>query len=384
MKLGIFATHPIQYQAPLWRNLATRPGVDLTVYYFSDQSLRGGQDAGFGRGVTWDVPLLAGYRSVFLRRDADLARPWTIKIPRVSTWLANADLEKILLGGYIHAFERQLAGAAHSQGVKVVMRAEFSEEPRRSWWKAALRNAYLRWLYPKVDAFAVIGEQARQHLRKFGVAESRMAASPYNVDTELFEAQKQRWTRATARQQLGYAESDFVVLFSGKFIPRKDPLLLLRALGQLAHRPQLRLLWVGDGPLREEILREGERLLPQRVKDAGFVNQSQLGLYYRAADVLVLPSWHETWGLVVNEAMQFGLPALVTDRVGCRDDLVQAGLTGWVFPAGDAAALAGLIDRMAGDPAGTRAMGENAEKLAGKFTVQAASDGILQALHLAG
>jgi glycosyltransferase involved in cell wall biosynthesis len=329
------------------------------------------------------VPLLAGYRSVFLCRDADLAKPWAIKIPQVSKWLAAQGLEKMLLGGYTNTFERQLACAAQTLGVKVVMRAEFSEEPKRRWWKAAVRRLYLRWLYPKVDAFAVIGEQARRHLRLHGVAESRMAPSPYNVDTDLFAAQKQRWSRAEARRQLGYAEGDFVVMFSGKLILRKDPLLLVRALGRLAHLLQLKLLLVGDGPQKSAIVREGERLLPGRILNAGFVNQSQLGRYYRAADLFVLPSWHETWGLVVNEAMQFGLPALVSDRVGCRDDLIQPGATGWVFPAGDEPALAALIERMAKDLAGTRTMGGNAEKLIERFTVQAAADGILQALHLA-
>lgn len=73
----------------------------------------------------------------------------------------------------------------------------------------------------------------------------------------------------------------------------------------------------------------------------GFANQSELPAIYAAADVIVLPSdARETWGLVINEAMACGVPAVVSDTVGCGPDLVERGLTGAVFPLGDLAALA--------------------------------------------
>ena len=80
-----------------------------------------------------------------------------------------------------------------------------------------------------------------------------------------------------------------------------------------------------------------ENLLPKRHTLTGFVNQSELGRYYSCADVLVLPSsrYHETWGLVVNEAMTFELPVIVSDGVGCREDLVKNRQTGFIFTADD-------------------------------------------------
>jgi glycosyltransferase involved in cell wall biosynthesis len=79
----------------------------------------------------------------------------------------------------------------------------------------------------------------------------------------------------------------------------------------------------------------------------GFVNQSELPAVYGSADLLVLPSdGQETWGLVVNEAMACGIPAVVSDAVGCGPDLIEPGRTGATFPLGDVAALASAIDNV--------------------------------------
>jgi glycosyltransferase involved in cell wall biosynthesis len=112
----------------------------------------------------------------------------------------------------------------------------------------------------------------------------------------------------------------------------------------------------------------------------GFVNQSQLGSYFAAADVFVLPSEFETWGLVVNEAMYFGLPVIVSDRVGCRHDLVIPGKTGEVFHHGDVKSLSLLLDYFLGDSSERIMAGLKAREHIKKFSVQAAADGIAKAV----
>jgi glycosyltransferase involved in cell wall biosynthesis len=114
------------------------------------------------------------------------------------------------------------------------------------------------------------------------------------------------------------------------------------------------------------------------VSFAGFLNQSAIASAYAASDCLVLPSDHgETWGLVVNEAMACGLPAVVSDLVGCREDLIIEGKTGLSYPCGDPGALAACLVRMAGDPEASRRMGEAGQQLVERaFTVEAAAAGI--------
>ncbi|HTC20579.1 MAG TPA: glycosyltransferase family 4 protein, partial [bacterium] len=139
----------------------------------------------------------------------------------------------------------------------------------------------------------------------------------------------------------------------------------------------------GDGPMKGEVEKAATRYIPKKLVFQGFVNQSQLGRYYRAADLFVHPSNFETWGLVINEAMQFGLPVVTSDQVGCRIDLVKPGFTGFIFPAGDVEVLTSHLKHMLSNPALTRKMGQNAESLVGFYSIRSAADGIDQAVRLA-
>lgn len=384
MKLAIFSTHPVQYHTALWRALAAAPGVDAHVFYFSDMSVRGAVDPGFGVPVAWDVPLLKGYEFTFLSREADLGRPWRVGLRRPQRLLGEGRFGAVLLQGYTHGFERQILRAAKAMGTRVVMRGEFADIRRISRPKGALRAAYLHWFYRQVDAFCNIGETALRHLERFHVPSSRIFFSPYSVDSELFQAQACSFDRQACRRELGLADDLFVILFSGKFIPRKEPLLLLEAIRRLPARDRIALIMLGDGELREAVLDQGRALLQERFIAPGFVNQSGLGRYFAAADLHALPSNHETWGLVVNEAMYFGLPSVVSDRVGCHPDLVRPGETGLVFRSGDAGDLARKMGDLVANPSLVRQMGETAKKLVARYSIGAARDGVLRALEFGG
>src|SRR5688572_2676036 len=359
MRLGIFVTHPIQYFAPMWRELAATPGYEVVVHFFSDHSVRGGVDPGFKVPVSWDVPILEGYEHRFLRRDGDKLSPRMIRMDDPERVLREGKFDVVMFHGYTNGFERQLARTCPRLKIPVVMRGEFSDVPQfggRGKIKSLARQMYLRWFYRHVDAFCYIGEDAKRHLTRYGIPAERMFFSPYSVDTKLFDQQKRQFNRTDARRELGIADDQVALLFSGKMIPRKDPMLLVRALRMLeapdVHPGLLSrvvLVVVGDGELKDEVEREGRPLLGDRLKMPGFVNQSQIGKYFLASDVFVLPSHHETWGLVVNEAMQFGLPVIVSDHVRCHVDLVPDGRTGVVFADGEERGLADGIARLAGD-----------------------------------
>jgi glycosyltransferase involved in cell wall biosynthesis len=290
-----------------------------------------------------------------------------------------------MIHGYTHAFERQVVRAARANGVRTLMRGEFSDVPRgrrRSLARTLVRDAYLRWFYRHVDTFCYVGEEARRHLSRFGIPPARLFFAPYSVDTALFAAQQASVSRPAARAALGIAAEQCAVLFSGKLIARKAPLLLTEALSLLPSTDRITLLIVGDGELRQRVEAAARPLLGERLHMPGFVNQSHLGRYYAAADLLVLPSDYETWGLVVNEAMQFGLPAVVSSKVGCHRDLVLEGQTGMVFEQGDAAALARCLQQFCAHPALAARLGENARAHVAAYSTAASAAGIRRALGL--
>jgi glycosyltransferase involved in cell wall biosynthesis len=379
----VFHTHPIQYFAPIWRGLARERDLSVRVHFFSDHSVRGGLDRDFGVNVAWDVPILEGYDSRFLSRDADIYRPGSVGISEPSRLLREGGFDSVLVNGYAYAFERQIVRAARKLGLRILFRGEVTDDPRetaRGALRSPLRGLYLRWFYAHVDAFCYIGKRAREHFLGLGVEESRLFFSPYSVDSSLFRAQRAEWDRERARRELGIPVDARVILFSGKLIPRKAPLLLLEAARSLRHLERTWLLVVGDGELREPVAALGNEVLGERFLAPGFVNQSRLGAYFGAADVFVLPSRFETWGLVVNEAMEFGLPVVVGSKVGCHPDLVVPGATGLVFPDGDRNALARALEEILSEPRRAAEMGIAAQEHVGKYGTDFAVRGILSAL----
>lgn len=389
IKLAIFQTHPIQYFAPVWRQLGRERDIDATVFYLSDSSLRDGKDPDFGRGVTWDVPLLEGYSSVFLSRDRDPTRRWQMRLRHPLDLLLRGGFQCVLVPGYMRPFEWQTLWAAHRLGLGVVMRGEFGPSPGadassgpgkaayalKSW----ARNRILKRIYSSVDAFAVIGKGARTHLSGLGVDPDRLVFSPYSVDSALFN---RRPRSAALRSALGIGPKDVVALFSGKLIDRKAPQTLLDALALLPDLPQLKAVFVGDGPLAPDLRAQARRLAPGRAVLAGFVNQSRLADYFAAADLFVLPSLFETWGLVVNEAMQMGLPVIATEQCGCAQDLVSPGKTGELFAAGDAKKLAEHLRNLFLDKSRRRRYSTEASERIKLYSTAASAKGIAQAARL--
>jgi glycosyltransferase involved in cell wall biosynthesis len=150
----------------------------------------------------------------------------------------------------------------------------------------------------------------------------------FAVDYDYFDKQVKYWQPKCiqSKQDLGIPDHAEVLLWVGKITPIKAPLLLIDA---LAHLPKDRLdkLWlvvVGDGPLRNQMTTRINQVIPSQYYFAGFQNQSQLGRFYTIADSLIFPSIEgETWGLVVNEALQFGLRVIASDHPGSVRDLIQ-------------------------------------------------------------
>jgi glycosyltransferase involved in cell wall biosynthesis len=353
-KLAILATHPIQYLAPLWRALARDPQIDLHVYFGSDFSVRGYLDSGFGVRLAWDVPLTDGYAHTFLSTDSATEDSGKV---RLGTWdflrkIGRFRPDAFLFTGY-SPFGFYLKGfaAVRSLGIPILMRADATDEAlQRSAAKSFARQVLLRLLYCHMATCIAVGLNSQRHYLSKGVPESRIALSPLCVDTNLMAQQVQRWLpeRQATRKQLGFREDQVIFIFSGKLTPKKDPARIAAAFREMeeSRRRQTGLIVMGDGLLRGELENQLRSIAGLTSVFAGFQNQSQIGRFLSAADCLILPSSGETWGLVVNEALQFGLPAIVSDHVGCRHDLIEGGATGFVFPYGEAAALEDRMCRM--------------------------------------
>ncbi|MGC1677684.1 MAG: glycosyltransferase family 4 protein, partial [Candidatus Binataceae bacterium] len=362
-RIACMVTHPIQYQAPMFRHLAASPEIDLTVFFLSDISMREYRDAGFGVTLKWDVPLLEGYRSEFLPAlgaidQISFWRPFTVAIRRR---LRAGRFDALWIHGYAHQAMLRAVAAARSLGIKVLMRGEshYGSESRSILTRMLKRRA-LPALLRRVDACLPIGARNREYYLGHGVPESKLFAMPYAVDNEFFRAgaEAARPDREQLRREMALAPGRPIVLFASKLQPRKRAGDLLEACAALHSPPRPYLLIVGDGEERAALEARAHALgLDGAVRFLGFRNQTELPRLYDLCDVFVLPSGAEPWGLVLNEVMNAAKPVIASDAVGAASDLVIEGNNGFVYPVGDIAALTRAIERITSSPEHAAAMG---------------------------
>ncbi|MEL6338656.1 MAG: glycosyltransferase family 4 protein [Myxococcota bacterium] len=347
LRLAVIASHPIQYQSPLFRTLAEQ--VELRVFYCWNPSATDATDPEFGRSVTWDIPLLEGFDYEFVRNvtlkpgSASYGGLFNPEMPgRIVSWRPDA----VLIQGYSHATFQLAALALKSARIPLIFRGESNLLNRRQWTTRVIKNLTVRPFLALFDACCAIGSANRDYLVHYGVDPRRIFHSPYSVDNLFFQMASRNAStqRDTTRASLGIGPAETVFLFVGKLIPKKGCADLIEA---FTRRPMsdTQLIIVGDGPERREL----EASVQGRAREihfVGFKNQSELPTWYAAADVFVIPSLFEPWGLVVNEAMNYGLPLICSNEVSSAFDLVDAS-NGWRFPAGDVGRLSNALSEAA-------------------------------------
>lgn len=352
-RLAVVTSHPIQYHSPLFRALAQH--VDLEVFYCHRQDAAGQAAAGFGVAFEWDVPLLGGYQHHFLENvssEPGVDRFAGCDTPELHHRLRDGRFDACLITGWYLKSYLQALVACRRLGLPALSRGDSQLATRQgSLWNRAKYLPY-RALLAQFSAHLYVGQANRAYLRHFGVPDSRLFFTPHFVDNDFFRSRAMRaredGTRERLRREAEAAADDCVCLFVGKFIDKKRPLDFVRAVVAAARRnSRIRGMMVGSGPLSDAVV-DAVHATQAPITCVGFRNQTELPACFAAADALVLASdAGETWGLVVNEAMACGLPAIVSDACGSAPDLIDEGRTGYTYRLGDIDGLADALARMA-------------------------------------
>jgi glycosyltransferase involved in cell wall biosynthesis len=350
VRLAYFVSHPIQYQAPLLRLIAQEPDIELTVFFYSDFSLRAYQDPGFGKSIQWDVPLTEGYNYQFLKcwgskqRYSLFRQPIALNIYQI---LEAGQFDAVWVHGWAWLCSLQAILVAEKLEIPVLLRGESNGigEPSHPVKKKA-KQIFLNWLFPKITAFLYVGTLNRQFYEKYGVNKERLFPMPYTVDNDFFQKQAlvAHERQESLRESLNLESGRPIILYAAKLIDVKRPQDLLAAYRLLSsdgvQEPEPYLLFVGDGNLRTELEAQAKATGWNSIRFLGFRNQSEMPAMYDLCNIFVLPSSFEPWGLAINEVMNAGKAVVVSDQVGCVADLVMKGENGCIFPVGDIKLLA--------------------------------------------
>lgn len=355
LRLLLVLSHPVQYVAPLLRRMAADPRLEILVAYASLRGATRAHDSGFGVDVEWDVPLLEGYPWVALHKTAERA-PGTMPIPcrRLPELFRTGDFDAVYAGGYYFRDTWRAFFAARRHAVPLLLSTD--AHSLDSWrvqspLRHAMKKLLLRRIYRHAARVLAGSSGTVAFLESLGVPREHILLAGNVVDNTWWTAESSRANRDAVRHSWNIPPRASVALFCGKLQPWKRPRDVLEAFARTAV-PESFLIFAGDGPLLGELRQRAEQLgVAESIRWLGFVNQSRLPGVYTASDVLLLPSSYEPFGLVVNEAMLCGCPAIVSDRVGAKFDLIRGGETGFVFPCGDIGILSEHLRRLLTDSA---------------------------------
>lgn len=301
----------------------------------------------------WAMQIPNSIHATYYENPGDSPLQWLPRAPvrewqkgaRLIDYLNANDVRAVICAGYQYLSYQRLIRNCHRRGIPLFahndsnIRSERRLSTHAKWLK---RRVYSLWI-PKVVGAMSMGELGDQFYRNYGISPERIYRMPCTPDYE-------RYAHVDPKDLQGFRDKHALsadrhqILFSGRLVDVKRVDLLIDAFASLAdERPDWDLLIVGDGMLRDELMRRVPTNLKPRVVWTGFLEQSESIAAYHAADVLVLPSDYEPWALVIQEAMAAGLAIVASDVVGAAHDLVVDGRSGRIFPAGDVAGLRNAI-----------------------------------------
>ena len=363
IKLALITSHPIQYNAPLFKHLALCSNISVKVFY-TLQRENVEFDKGFGIDVIWDIPLLSGYDYQFVSNSRKGKNYyWSSKSRELINLVNEFGATYILVFGWNY-FSHYRAMSYFKNKIPVLFRGDSTLIDKKNIFYRILRLILLSFIYRKVDYALYVGTANREYFLKFGLKSNKLIFAPHAIDNGRFEKINNEHLIFinNIRIEFGISEDSFTVIFCGKLLEKKNPLLLIQAIN-IINNPNLHLIIVGSGLLDDSLKKASKAY--RNVHFLPFQNQSLMPAIYRLGDIFCLPSKGpgESWGLAINEAMACNRAILVSNKCGCAIDLVKNGFNGYIFESDNLFDLVLKLRLMIANRNDLKEMGKNSKKM---------------------
>jgi glycosyltransferase involved in cell wall biosynthesis len=368
----------------------TKEGLDLEVWYCSNHGLSGELDKEFNQKVKWDIPLLQGYAHLFLKNSGSSKGIYAFgglinwELRKKIKQLSHNDTLVVHGWNYFSYLFAILLGIIYGKKVSLRLETPWNQVANQLGLKHRLKRATLKHLlFKRISYFFYMGNQNKLFYTQLGVPESKLYFTPYCVDNNRFQNEASKLNKNKLRDQYKIPQKSRVFLFSGKYIDKKRPLDLIKAAQQVKVGLPSYYVFMGDGALRKEMELMIQDIGSDNILLTGFVNQSEVSAYYAMSDVFVMCSGSgETWGLSTNEAMNFGMPVILSMTCGSAYDLVNEDENGDLFNEGDVLQLTALLEKYIQLPLPIlEKMGENSLSTINQYSYSEVKNGLIDAIQ---
>jgi len=385
-KIAYIGPTPAYYFIPFLRELSKEPGVKLTVYWGCDETVHTYREKEFETEVTSQKDMLKGYQNVIVQNIIGKAsyQKGFFGLNSIDFFkeFRRHNYDVVIIHGWQYLNNITALVAAKINGAKVFLRCEMplNQEHHKTRLKKILKRIILPFFFSFIDKFLYIGIENKKFYEYYGARKNQLFFSPYSVNNDLFKSYltKHKNSRKNLRMHYGISDSDIVFLFVGKLSHKKNPKILIQAINQLKSK-KIKLILVGSGPLEKDLKKYVSDNKLSQIIFTDFQSQESIYKYYLMADVFVLPSGvGETWGLVINEALNFELPVIISDMVGsCKDLCTKNGMS---FKYDNLDELCRCMNFLIKNPGRRKIMSLNSRNLIKLYSPKATSNGISKAI----
>lgn len=329
-KIIFFTNYPSPYRVEFFNQLGTVENIDLTVLF-----LMRPEETQEQRDAKWFNTEYKNFNVVFCRKKVKIAKGF-VYYPEVLEW-AKKKFDHVIFGGYADFSFMIAMQYLMMKHIPYILEIDGGIIKQDNIIIHYLKHHFIG----SASKYMSSGENSDKYLLNYGAKAEKIYRYPFTslTESDLKNAERMLQNKLVYREKLGFSDKKYV-LFVGRFIKEKGIDVLLEAASKMSDEVQFVL--VGGLPT-DEMKDYCSKHHIHNVEFPGFFTKSELSSYYLGADLFILPTRGDVWGLVINEAMAYGLPVITTDQCVAGLELVKNGENGYVIPADDSDAIVNAL-----------------------------------------
>ena len=369
---------PTPYRLDIFKSFQLKTDVQFKLWFCAESEPGRTWDLDYG---ALDYEILNGKQWRPIKQKNPFSFKWNTGIRRK---LKEYNPDMVILAGYMHPTMQIAAWWCRRNNIPYGTTCESSflqSSSKGLKWKI---KKYILSPFIKNMSFALpVGQKSEEYLRALGANDQLMYFFPNTPDVSniIKLSQNKNTFEKELRNEYNIPSKNRIILFAGRFINAKRPQDLLDSFMQIDNKIKNKwsLILVGDGLLKETLIKKAS--IDSNIVFPGWLPPNILHKLMVLSDIFVLPSIHEPWGAVVNEAMAAATAVIASNSVGAAHELIENYKNGYMFETQNIIQLKSVLSEFMSSKINLLALGENSQKKARDMGHEFAVENLLQAIN---